>query len=133
MYEILKGLSCLPNVPSVKCVLLKDQFLKSTQYHQLDTHEDYSALNKKIEETLAQEGLREEGRLFYLSIPAFAYANTATKINATCRPRGGSWLRVVLEKPFGHDLHSAQRLAEELQKVLREEEMYRIDHYLGKQ
>ncbi|XP_060707950.1 GDH/6PGL endoplasmic bifunctional protein [Hemiscyllium ocellatum] len=133
MYEILKGLSCLPNVPSVKCALLKDQFLKLTQYHQLDTHQDYSALNKKIEEVLDQEGLREEGRLFYLSVPAFAYADIATKINATCRPREESWLRVVLEKPFGHDLHSAQQLAEELRKVLREEEMYRIDHYLGKQ
>ncbi|GCC36876.1 hypothetical protein chiPu_0015376 [Chiloscyllium punctatum] len=133
MYEILKGLSCLPNVPSVKCALLKDQFLKLTQYHRLDTHQDYSALNKKIKEVLDQEGLREEGRLFYLSVPAFAYADIATKINATCRPQEGSWLRVVLEKPFGHDLHSAQQLAEELRKVLREEEMYRIDHYLGKQ
>ncbi|XP_067826435.1 GDH/6PGL endoplasmic bifunctional protein [Heptranchias perlo] len=133
MYEILKGLSCLPNVPSVKCALLKEQFLKLTQYHQLDTKEDYSILNKKIEELLVQEGLEEEGRLFYLCVPAFAYADIATKVNATCRPRKASWLRVVLEKPFGHDLNSAQRLAEELQKVLREEEMYRIDHYLGKQ
>ncbi|XP_041062288.1 GDH/6PGL endoplasmic bifunctional protein [Carcharodon carcharias] len=133
MYEILKGLSCLSNVPSVRCALLKDQFLKLTQYHQLDTLEDYSVLNKKIKEVLAQEGLDEEGRLFYLSVPAFAYADIATKINATCRPRAGPWLRVVLEKPFGHDLGSAQRLAEALQKVLREEEMYRIDHYLGKQ
>ncbi|XP_078094823.1 GDH/6PGL endoplasmic bifunctional protein [Mustelus asterias] len=133
MYEILKGLTCLPNVPSVRCALLKDQFLKLTQYHQLDTQEDYSALDKKIKELLAQEGLEEGGRLFYLSVPAFAYANIATKVNATCRPRTGSWLRVVLEKPFGHDLNSAQQLAEELQKVLREEEMYRIDHYLGKQ
>ncbi|XP_067873084.1 GDH/6PGL endoplasmic bifunctional protein [Heterodontus francisci] len=133
MYEILKGLSCLPNVPSVKCALFKDQFLKLTQYHQLDTQGDYSILNAKIEKMLVQEGLEEEGRLFYLSVPAFAYADIATKINATCRPREGSWLRVVLEKPFGHDLNSAQQLAEELQKVLREEEMYRIDHYLGKQ
>uniref|UniRef100_UPI00398EA191 GDH/6PGL endoplasmic bifunctional protein n=1 Tax=Pristiophorus japonicus TaxID=55135 RepID=UPI00398EA191 len=133
MYEILKGLSCLPNVPSARCELLKDQFLKLTQYHQLDTAEDYSALNRKIEELITQEGLEEDGRLFYLSVPAFAYADIATKVNATCRPRKGPWLRVVLEKPFGHDLNSAQRLAEELQKVLREEEMYRIDHYLGKQ
>ncbi|XP_038629496.1 GDH/6PGL endoplasmic bifunctional protein [Scyliorhinus canicula] len=133
MYEILKGLSCLSNVPSVRCALLKDQFLKLTRYQQLDTQEDYSILDKKIKEMLAQEEMEEEGRIFYLSVPAFAYIDIATKVNATCRPRAGSWMRVVLEKPFGHNLDSAQQLAEELQKVLREEEMYRIDHYLGKQ
>ncbi|XP_072101125.1 GDH/6PGL endoplasmic bifunctional protein [Mobula birostris] len=133
MYEIIKGLTCLPNVPSVKCVMLKDQFIKLSQYHQLNTVEDYSDLDRKIDELLTQEGLKEEGRLFYLSVPAFAYVDIATKVNATCRPQKGPWLRVVLEKPFGHNLDSAQRLAEELQKFLREEEMYRIDHYLGKQ
>ncbi|XP_078281190.1 GDH/6PGL endoplasmic bifunctional protein [Rhinoraja longicauda] len=133
MYEIVKGLSCLPNVPSVKCAMLKDQFIKLSRYHQMDALEDYAELDKRIEELLGQEGLEEEGRLFYLCVPAFAYVDIATKVNATCRPREGAWLRVVLEKPFGHDLESAQTLAEELQRFLREEEMYRIDHYLGKQ
>ncbi|XP_069774505.1 GDH/6PGL endoplasmic bifunctional protein [Narcine bancroftii] len=134
MFEILRGLSCLPRVPSVKCSMLKDQFIKLSRYQQLDTVEDFSNLNRKIEEQLAQEGLEEEGRLFYLSVPPFAYVNITAKVDATCRPKkSSSWLRVVLEKPFGHDLESAQQLAEELQKYLHEEEMYRIDHYLGKQ
>ena len=48
-----------------------------------------------------------------------------------CRPATG-WLRVVLEKPFGEDLQSAQLLAKNLGQFLQEDEMYRVDHYLGK-
>ncbi|MFN0198821.1 MAG: glucose-6-phosphate dehydrogenase, partial [Planctomycetaceae bacterium] len=45
----------------------------------------------------------------------------------------GNWLRVVFEKPFGHDLASAQELDLQLTRMLREEQIYRIDHYLGKE
>lgn len=66
-------------------------------------------------------------------MPPFAYTEIARHINSSCRPPAGAWLRVVLEKPFGHDLQSAQQLAAELAGFFREEEMYRVDHYLGKQ
>ena len=46
---------------------------------------------------------------------------------------GGPWSRVVVEKPFGHDLESARALNRELGRVLREDQIYRIDHYLGKE
>src|SRR5438445_6629067 len=45
----------------------------------------------------------------------------------------GSWVRVVFEKPFGHDLQSARELNAALRKVLHEDQIYRIDHYLGKE
>ena len=45
----------------------------------------------------------------------------------------GGWRRVVIEKPFGHDLDSAVRLNREVGKVFRERQVYRIDHYLGKE
>ena len=45
----------------------------------------------------------------------------------------GGWRRVVIEKPFGHDLDSAKRLNREVGKVFRESQVYRIDHYLGKE
>ncbi|MGH0121726.1 UNVERIFIED_CONTAM: hypothetical protein FKN15_000198 [Acipenser sinensis] len=133
MSEILKGLACPADVAPERCALLKDQFLKLSQYRQLQTAEHYAALSAEIREQLKQEGLVEAGRLFYLSVPPFSYADIAEKINSSCRPDPGVWLRVVLEKPFGHDYESALQLSKDLKKFLKEEEMYRIDHYLGKQ
>ncbi|XP_015237584.1 PREDICTED: GDH/6PGL endoplasmic bifunctional protein [Cyprinodon variegatus] len=133
LFEILKAVTCSKDVSQDRCAILKDQFLRLSQYRQLKTLEDYQELAKHIEQQLQQEGMTEAGRLFYLSVPAFAYAGAAEKINSSCRPTGGPWLRVVLEKPFGHDYRSAQVLATELLSALKDEEMYRIDHYLGKQ
>ncbi|XP_073323963.1 GDH/6PGL endoplasmic bifunctional protein [Pagrus major] len=133
LFEILKAVSCPKDVSQERCALLKEQFLRLSQYRQLQSVEDYQDLAKHIEKELQQEGMTEAGRLFYLSVPAFAYADIADKINSSCRPTSGAWLRVVLEKPFGHDFRSAQVLASQLGNSLKDEEMYRIDHYLGKQ
>ncbi|KFW01991.1 GDH/6PGL endoplasmic bifunctional protein, partial [Fulmarus glacialis] len=133
MFDVLKKLACPPDESPNRCAVLKDQFLKLSQYHQLKTAENYTVLNREIETLLRQEGLKEAGRIFYFSVPPFAYTEIARHINSSCRPPPGAWLRVVLEKPFGHDLESAQQLAAELTSFFREEEMYRVDHYLGKQ
>lgn len=133
LFEILKAVSCSKDVSQERCALLKEQFLRLSKYRQLKTLEHYQDLAKHIEQELQQEGILEAGRLFYLSVPAFAYADIADKINSSCRPTGGAWLRVVLEKPFGHDFRSAQVLASQLGNSLKDDEMYRIDHYLGKQ
>ncbi|XP_056129728.1 GDH/6PGL endoplasmic bifunctional protein [Lampris incognitus] len=133
LFEILKGVSCPEDVPVEQCALLKEQFLRLSKYWQLKTTEEYLALAKHIDQELKEEGMKEAGRLFYLSVPAFAYADVADKINSSCRPVSGAWLRVVFEKPFGHDFGSAQTLSTQLRNSLKEEEMYRIDHYLGKQ
>lgn len=132
-FQILKGLSCSEETSQERCALLKEQFLRLSRYRQLKTSEQYQDLNKHIEQELRQEGMTEAGRLFYLSVPAFAYADVTDKINSSCRPTSGAWLRVVLEKPFGHDLRSAQVLTSQLESSLKDEEIYRIDHYLGKQ
>nr|XP_020637893.1 GDH/6PGL endoplasmic bifunctional protein [Pogona vitticeps]XP_020637894.1 GDH/6PGL endoplasmic bifunctional protein [Pogona vitticeps]XP_020637895.1 GDH/6PGL endoplasmic bifunctional protein [Pogona vitticeps]XP_020637896.1 GDH/6PGL endoplasmic bifunctional protein [Pogona vitticeps]XP_020637897.1 GDH/6PGL endoplasmic bifunctional protein [Pogona vitticeps] len=133
MYERLKDLACPPDVAPDRCAVVKDQFLRLTEYHRLKTEQDYAALDREIRTVLAQEGLEEAGRIFYLSVPPFAYVDIARHINSSCRPPAGAWLRVVLEKPFGHDLKSGQDLADELKAVFQEEEIYRVDHYLGKQ
>ncbi|NWI15434.1 G6PE protein, partial [Crypturellus soui] len=133
MFDVLKKLSCPQDESPDRCAVLKDQFLRLSQYHQLKTAENYTALNRDIELLLRQEGLKEAGRIFYFSVPPFAYTDIARHINSSCRPPRGAWLRVVLEKPFGHDLESARELAAELGGFFREEEMYRVDHYLGKQ
>ncbi|XP_021332932.1 GDH/6PGL endoplasmic bifunctional protein [Danio rerio] len=133
LFGILKELACPPELTAERCALVKEQFLHLSRYHQLKTAEDYEKLCQQIKQQVGQESMTEAGRLFYLSVPAFAYAEIAERINNTCRPPSDAWLRVVLEKPFGHDFASAQLLDKKLSGQLKEEEMYRIDHYLGKQ
>jgi glucose-6-phosphate 1-dehydrogenase len=67
--------------------------------------------------------------VFYLEIPPFLFA---TVVNGLAKADLVKTGRVVVEKPFGHDLASAQALAEELHQYVDESQLYRIDHYLGK-
>jgi glucose-6-phosphate 1-dehydrogenase len=71
--------------------------------------------------------------LFYLSVQPSHYARGAAGIGEAGIGQGSGWRRLVVEKPFGHDLASARQLSEELHKVFPENEIYRIDHYLGKE
>src|SRR5467141_1406024 len=72
-------------------------------------------------------------RLFYLATPPPAY-EPIVKAIAEHRPRGDTgWARIVVEKPFGHDRESALALNEVVHTVFREDEIFRIDHYLGKE
>jgi len=71
--------------------------------------------------------------LFYLSTQPSQYASAALGIGEAGMANGKGWRRIVIEKPFGHDLASARALSEELHKVFRESDVYRIDHYLGKE
>ncbi len=78
----------------------------------------------------------EGNYLFYLAVPPSAFAATARGLHdvGLAQDREGrSWRRLVLEKPFGTDLQSARNLNKELQSIFREEQIYRIDHYLGKE
>ena len=73
--------------------------------------------------------------LFYLATaPKFFSQIVAQLGTATlARQENGRWRRVVIEKPFGHDLDSAQALNRDIKNVLQENQIYRIDHYLGKE
>jgi glucose-6-phosphate 1-dehydrogenase len=71
--------------------------------------------------------------LFYLSTQPSQYATAAKGIGAAGLAEGKGWRRIVIEKPFGHDLASARELSDELHEVFRESDIYRIDHYLGKE
>jgi glucose-6-phosphate 1-dehydrogenase len=71
--------------------------------------------------------------LFYLSVQPSHYAQAAAGIGEGGMAKGAGWRRLVVEKPFGHDLASARELSNELHKVFPESEIYRIDHYLGKE
>ena len=75
-------------------------------------------------------------RLYYLSTPPAVFADVVGQLGAVGLHRpapGGQFARVVIEKPFGHDLDSSRRLDHDLHQVLDEDQLYRIDHYLGKE
>ncbi len=102
---------------------------------------------KKIDELAKKERANKNSdatmnHLFYLATPPEVFApiveglGQAKMVNLaseTGTPAEKSWSRVVIEKPFGHDLASAKVLNARLRKVLKEEQIYRIDHYLGKE
>jgi glucose-6-phosphate 1-dehydrogenase len=83
------------------------------------------------------EAARETGgnRLFYLATPPSAFAPIAQQLGRVglLREEGDAWRRLVVEKPFGTDLASAKALNDELLKLVTEHQIYRIDHYLGKE
>jgi glucose-6-phosphate 1-dehydrogenase len=74
-------------------------------------------------------------RLFYLATPPDDFAEIVQRLaqEGLTRPTATSWRRVIVEKPFGTSLPSACNLNEQLLRVLREDQLYRIDHFLGKE
>ncbi|WP_312825661.1 glucose-6-phosphate dehydrogenase [Epilithonimonas sp.] len=100
--------------------------------HQLDEVNSYKALNQKLEDFDKVYETRAN-RLFYLSIaPNFVSAISGHMKNASIAsdPKKD---RIIIEKPFGHDKASAIELNNLLSQTFEEEQIYRIDHYLGKE
>lgn len=95
--------------------------------------EGYDQLNTLLIK-LDQERGTSGNRIFYLSTPPSQYPEIIQRIGAAGlnRNRKG-WTRIIIEKPFGHDLASARELNRIVGKVFKEEQVYRIDHYLGKE
>ena len=94
------------------------------------------ACTNSLAEKLGQiENERHTGGnvLFYLSTQPSQYAPIAHGIGAAGMGKGSGWRRLVVEKPFGHDLASARELSNRLHEVFDETDVYRIDHYLGKE
>ncbi|OZM56194.1 glucose-6-phosphate dehydrogenase [Lottiidibacillus patelloidae] len=71
-------------------------------------------------------------RLFYLAMAPEFFGTIAQNLKAEGVTNTDGWTRLVIEKPFGHDLPSAQKLNDEIREAFAEEDIYRIDHYLGK-
>src|SRR5438552_2967077 len=74
-------------------------------------------------------------RFFYLAVAPRFFSPIVKMLGLCClsKEESGRWVRVIVEKPFGHDLASAKQLNQELKQVLTEKQIYRIDHYLGKE
>ena len=107
-----------------------DSLLAKAFYNQ-STFEDLSGY-KKLGALI--EKLKVKNVLYYLATPPEDYAIIVEKIGAArINKRDGGWTRVVIEKPYGRDIDSANQLEEAVHKVFSEKQIYRIDHYLGKE
>jgi glucose-6-phosphate 1-dehydrogenase len=97
---------------------------------------EYTALAdfKKLDERVDAFQGGPTNRLFYLAVPPSVYPSINDLLGKTGQlHEDGGWRRVVVEKPFGTDLASARTLNQQLHKTLTEDQIYRIDHYLGKE
>ncbi|HSL97296.1 MAG TPA: glucose-6-phosphate dehydrogenase [Candidatus Deferrimicrobiaceae bacterium] len=113
------------------------QFLERISYHRGDFDEE--ATYDRLVEVIHQRA-REQGGvanvLFYLATQPSAFPTIVAQVGRCGldhEMHGGGWRRIVIEKPFGRDLDSARRLNREVGRVFRETQVYRIDHYLGKE
>ncbi len=98
-----------------------------------DQSDAFDALKNKIA-SVEKENPSGGNRLFYLAVAPSFIAGIAEQLSRVglFTEEGGCWRRLVIEKPFGHDLSSAVALNAELQCSLREDQIYRIDHFAGK-
>ncbi|XAR58254.1 Glucose-6-phosphate dehydrogenase [Bertholletia excelsa] len=115
------------------------KFLKLIKYvsGSYDSEEGFQLLDKEISE---HEYSRKTAngsscRLFYLAIPPSVYPSVCKMIKTCCVNKSNlhGWTRIVVEKPFGKDLESAERLSSQIGQLFDEPQIYRIDHYLGKE
>ncbi|KAG5545798.1 hypothetical protein RHGRI_018080 [Rhododendron griersonianum] len=108
-----------------------DEFLKRCFYHsgQYNSEEHFAQLDCKLKE---KEGGRSSFRLFYLSIPPNIFVDVVRCASTSASSKNG-WTRVIVEKPFGRDSESSRELTRCLKQYLAEDQIFRIDHYLGKE
>ena len=116
-----------------------DGFAKNMYYITADfqSPDGYNALKARLAE-LAKSGANAVNRLYYLATPPSFYADIVERLGASglvtqTTRKGEEWTRIIIEKPFGRDLASAQALNVAVHGVFLEEQVYRIDHYLGKE
>jgi glucose-6-phosphate 1-dehydrogenase len=111
---------------------LKDRiyFIKG-DFQDADT---YKRLKQQIEEVNKTQDTGGN-KFFYLAVAPRFFAPIVQQLGdaGLTKEENGKWARVIVEKPFGHDLASAVQLNSDLKKVLTESQIYRIDHYLGKE
>src|SRR5436305_174525 len=119
-----------------------ESYAQGIYYHQAEFHdpEGYVRLKELLEQIDRERGTAGN-RIFYLATAPSYYGEIIKHLGehglAHRAPPGGTddhpWQRIIIEKPFGHDLDSARELNSELAEVFAERQVFRIDHYLGKE
>lgn len=136
--EMLKAINEFSRSKPVDQQLWK-RFREQLYYHQSDFDNDagYESLQTFLQKLDSQLGTKGN-RVFYLSIQPSYFPLVVEKLSKhkliySLGEEQEKWSRIIIEKPFGHDLTSAVQLQSELTKHLDESQIYRIDHYLGKE
>jgi len=116
-------------------------FLKINSYHEADFTDsaEYPGIREYLKKLAARYKICDF--LYYLSTPPANFEQIITSIHASGLSRpdfldvscAGSFVRVVIEKPYGYDISSARALNEKVLSIFSEDQIYRIDHYLGKE
>ncbi|CAN5366655.1 glucose-6-phosphate dehydrogenase [soil metagenome] len=113
-----------------------NSFAQGLYYLPVDigTADDYRKLSELLEQIDRERGT-QGNRVFYLSTSPTLYAEAVKQLGEAglAKPKDKGWVRVIIEKPFGTDLESAQELNQHIHQYLDESQIYRIDHYLGKE
>src|ERR1700761_2102409 len=112
-------------------------FVDRVQYYAMNFDDDaaYDGLKNKLAEMDKKFGTKGN-RLFYLAVAPEYFSDIVAflgKHGMNKPAEGANWVRTSIEKPFGHDLQSARALNDEVNKVFDENQIFRIDHYLGKE
>src|SRR4051794_15299899 len=109
-----------------------DRLAEGMEYISIDfaDEEGEDAVSAKLSELDERRGTRGN-RLYYFAVPPSAISILVEQLGRRRSTTG--WTRLIIEKPFGHDLESARALNKELQEYFEEREVFRIDHYLGKE
>jgi len=97
-----------------------------------DSRSSFEHLNQELANVNGGSS-RRQNRLFYLALPPSVFEVVTTHLKDTCMAPDGAWTRIIVEKPFGKDLDSSTKLSNHLSKLFTEDQLYRIDHYLGKE
>lgn len=111
-----------------------NRFAKHFEYKPLDINnvDGFRELREQSEH-IEREYDIPGNRLFYLALAPELFGSVSHNLREGGLLESKGWHRLVIEKPFGYDLPSAEKLNEEIRQVFKEEEVYRIDHYLGKE
>lgn len=109
-------------------------FSKRLYYYPMDlqkntSHAEFRTFINSIDDRYSCQG----NRMFYLALPPNLFESVIGILRSSSLLNGEGWKRVVFEKPFGYDLASARELNRCIHAVFEEDEIYRIDHYLGKE
>src|SRR5512139_91310 len=129
--EMRQGVEQFSRVPFDAAVW--DKFAAQLHYHrsEFDQADGYPRLSELLDRLGTPAA---DNRLFYLATPPDAYPAIVRHLGeAGLNHTEHGWTRLIIEKPFGRDLHSAVALNQEVHDVFVEEQIYRIDHYLGKE
>jgi glucose-6-phosphate 1-dehydrogenase len=107
---------------------------KCLVYHSIgdQKEEDFEALRRRISDLETERSL-PGNRVFYLALGPAAFPGTITGLGEAGLNRSAGWTRLVIEKPFGRDRATAHALNETVHRHFNEHQVYRIDHYLGKE